>query len=139
MTGRVYSTLIGVLLTGCAAGGPAIQPRPARHIECGYTMPDSSRVFAEPEVDDPAQMVGSAPMSYGDLRGTDGRVTLTYVIDSRGAVVAASVRVVAASDERFVPLARATLLASKFKAAVYHGTPVNACVEQSFNWKTDDA
>src|SRR5688572_25612445 len=84
-------------------------------------------IYQESEVDDlPVLLVGATPRYPRVLAeaGIDGKVTLEFVIDTLGQVVAGSVRTREATHPAFVPTAEEAVYASRFRPAVRRGTPV---------------
>ena len=109
----------------------------ARAEDCRFSMPDSSRLMGESEVDDPPRLLAPGPQVYpAELKqlGISGRVVVTYVIDREGRMVQPSLRVVEASDPAFVPATAAMLSTSRFSPGIYLGAPVAVCVQQRVNF-----
>ena len=84
-----------------------------------------------------ALLRGATPRYPAMLRdaGTEGRVTLRFVVDTSGRVESASVRVVASTDELFATAARATLPTLRFSPARAGGRPVRQLVELPFEFR----
>jgi TonB family protein len=77
------------------------------------------------------------PMPYpSEMRrlGIAGRVSVHYVIDSTGAVIASSIQIDSASQPEFVPAALELLTTSRFKPAIRTQQRVAVCVKQDLNW-----
>jgi len=112
MPRKAVATALAGLAWSCAASvSPAtLTQRPA---ECHYSMPDASRIYAEIEVDESPLLVDHpVPMPYpSEMRrlGIAGRVSVHYVIDSTGTVVASSISIDSASHPEFVPAAKELL------------------------------
>ncbi len=125
------------LVSACAA---AISPASLTQSpsECHYDMPDQSRIYAEVEVDDPPRLIHHpVPMPYPSEMfrlGRAGRVSVHYVIDSTGSIVAPSISIDSASDPAFVPAATEILARSRFAPGVRQRQPVAVCVKQDLNW-----
>jgi TonB family protein len=100
-------------------------------------MPDGSRLMGESEVDVPPRLISPGPRNYpAEARemGKDGRVTVTYVIDTEGRAVKASLRIVQANDQVFVPSVIELIQASRFSPGVQLGSAVAVCVRQEVNF-----
>jgi len=109
-----------------------------RAAECHYSTPDGVHIFAEVEVDEPPLLVDHPyPMPYPSEMfrlGIAGTVSLHYVIDSTGTVVASSIYVDSASQPEFVPAAHELLTTSRFRPAIRNHQRVAVCVKQDLNW-----
>jgi len=109
----------------------------ARAEDCRFSMPDSSRLMGESEVDEPPRILAPGPQVYpAELRhrGLSGRVMVTYVIDREGRVMPTSLRVIEASDPDFVPATVEMLRTSRFSPGIHLGAPVAVCVQQRVNF-----
>lgn len=137
--GRLAS--LGVIALSCAkASQPgATAPAPnradytAKAGDCRFSMPDSSPLMGESEVDDPPRMTSPGPQIYppqARLHGIPGRVKVTYVIGRDGLVIRPSLRIVDATNHVFVPSTEEMIYASRFSPGGHLGAPVATCVSQ---------
>jgi outer membrane biosynthesis protein TonB len=105
----------------------------AKAADCRFTMPDSSPLMGESEVDDPPNMTSPGPQRYppqARMHGIPGRVRVTYVIGRDGLAVQTSLRIVDATNHVFVPSTEEMIYASRFSPGVHLGAPVATCVSQ---------
>jgi TonB family protein len=124
-----------------SSGQPATRPDrsnyTAKAADCLFTMPDSSPVLGESEVDDPPRMIAPGPQRFPPEQrriGQGGSVTVTYVIDTQGRAIVASIRSVHASDRAFIPPTVQMLEESRFSPAVHGGRVIAVCVRQTVNF-----
>jgi hypothetical protein len=106
--------------------------------ECHFRFQDSTRIYAESEVDDPPGLVKAGVMLFPPERrmsGTGGFVITHFVIGADGVVVLASIQVDRASHDDFIPSATQMLEESRFSPALIAGQPVPVCVYQRINYE----
>lgn len=99
----------------------------------GAPLGSASTIYQESDVDDPPELLIGATPRYPRVMaeaGIDGRVTLTFVIDTLGHVVAGSVKAEASTHPAFVPAAEEATYASSFRPAHRHGVAVAVRVQQ---------
>ena len=109
----------------------------AKAADCGFTMPDSSGLMGESEVDEPARMLTQGPHRYpaeAREQGRGGQVTVTYVVDREGGAIPSSIKIVVASDQVFVADAIEMIRLSRFTPAIHAGQVVSVCVRQTINF-----
>ena len=107
-------------------GTPGLDPT-------GSPLPSAGTIYQESEVDDPPTLlIGAAPRYPRVMAeaGIDGRVTLTFVIDTLGHVVAGSVKAEEATHPAFIAAAEEAAYASRFRPAHRHGSAVAVRVRQ---------
>jgi TonB family protein len=107
-------------------GTPGLDPT-------GSPLASAGTIYQESEVDDPPTLlIGAAPRYPRVMAeaGIDGRVTLTFVIDTLGHVVPGSVKAEASTHPAFVPAAEEATYASSFRPAHRHGAAVAVRVRQ---------
>jgi TonB family protein len=114
-------TLIGVLSTriGTDTTGP---------------LGPAATIYQESEVDDVPVLRSAPAPRYPRVMaeaGIEGSVTLSFVIDAEGRVVAGSARVVRASHEAFVAAAEEAVYGSLFTPAKRRGEGVPVLVRQT--------
>ena len=131
---------------GCSAGttgrtNSSSVPLTVGPADCGFTMPDSSPIYGESQVDDPPVVVGNgARMDYPpELRteGIAGQVVVSYVIDSYGRTVRPSVKVVRSTHPGFEESAMEVVRGAMFKPGKLRGGEVAVCVHQAINFVLD--
>jgi TonB family protein len=91
------------------------------------------RDFTQEEVDIPVRYLGGGePVFPAALKqaGVAGRVTLRFVVDARGQVEPASVRVIGQALPAFELAAREAILRARFEPAKVRGNAVRQLVEQ---------
>jgi len=94
----------------------------------------AAAIYQESEVDDlPVLMSAPAPRYPRVMAeaGIDGSVTLSFVIDAEGRVVAGSAKVIRSSHPQFVPAAEEAVYASTFRPARRRGEGVPVLVRQT--------
>ena len=94
----------------------------------------ASTIYQESEIDEPPVLLSSAAPRYPRVlaeAGIDGRVTLSFVIDVDGRVVAGSARAEQATHPAFVPAAEEAVYASRFRPAHRRGEAVAVRVRQA--------
>ena len=101
--------------------------------------PDSIRVvpaYTSAELDSLPRLI-QAPLQRvpAGMEGQRGRVELELVIDRQGAVVPCTIAVVAASDFAFIRPSVDMAKASRFRAGIRNGEPVQARVRQMINFR----
>lgn len=99
----------------------------------GTPLASAGTIYQESDVDDPPELlIGAAPRYPRVMAeaGIDGRVTLTFVIDTLGHVVSGSVKAEASTHPAFVPAAEEATYASSFRPAHRHGAAVAVRVRQ---------
>lgn len=136
-------TAMGLAAAGCSSGAP-MPPGPAHSpavsaAECHYSLDDTTRVYAETEVEPAPRMLSAGPQEYpAELRGRgiQGWVILHFIIDASGSPVAASITADTSSEPAFVPAAAALVMGSRFQAGAFLGRAVPVCVKWRVNWET---
>jgi TonB family protein len=73
------------------------------------------------------------PYRY-EMRGIEGRVLLSYVIDTTGRADTSSIVVRFASGRPFAESAMTAIRKGQFRPASIWGHPVRACVQQKVNF-----
>ncbi len=123
--------------------GPApVDPRPlATGLPAGLGsdtlvtgVPSAISIYQESDVDDLPVLVSAPAPRYPRVMaeaGIDGSVTLSFVIDVDGKVVAGSAKVIRASHDAFVPAAEEAVYASLFRPARRRGESVPVLVRQT--------
>ncbi len=110
----------------------------ASPMDCGYPQPGGPTVYAETEVDDPPRLIhlDRLPSYPASMRedGKTGHVTLAFVIDDAGLVLAESIHIKAATDSILILPAREAIRTARFAPARKAGKAVLVCVFQTFNW-----
>ena len=123
-------------------GTPSVDPRtliPGAPPTTGYDtnrtyLGSASTIYQESEIDEPPVLLSSAAPRYPRVlaeAGIDGRVTLSFVIDTDGRVVAGSARAEQATHPAFVPAAEEAVYASRFRPAHRRGEAVAVRVRQA--------
>ena len=100
--------------------------------------PGSTSAASADSVDVPVQVVFQPePKFPGTLawKGREGRVWMTYTIDSTGRSVTGSLRPLLSDDPLFTQAAIDALMHSKFKPALRHGRPVRQQVFQVIQFR----
>lgn len=120
-----------LLTVACAAPGGAPAPRrPAVALsDCG-PAPEAGPIFLETQLTHPPRMRHAGPMVYpADLRanGVDGTVRAAFVIDTLGAAVPSSLRMLSAGDIAFERSARETIMQSRWDPGAVQGRLVAVC------------
>lgn len=106
--------------------------------ECHFRFQDSTRIYAESEVDDPPRLVKAGSQVYPPeyrTSGASGFVVTHFVIGPDGLVVQGSIQVDRASHDGFIPSATQMLEESRFSPALIAGQPVPVCVYQRINYE----
>lgn len=91
------------------------------------------RDFTQEEVDIPVRYLGDGEPVYPQAlkqAGVAGRVTLRFVVDARGQVEPASVRLIGQALPAFEAAAREAILRARFEPAKVRGKAVRQLVEQ---------
>ena len=104
----------------------------------GTLLGSGGTIFQESEVDDPPTLLIGATPRYPRVladAGIDGRVTLTFVIDTLGHVVTGSVHAAEATHPAFVPAAEEAVYASRFRPAHRRGAAVAVRVRQGVHFR----
>ena len=89
-------------------------------------------------VDEPVRVIDQPPPRYPaalSAAGVTGRVELAYVVDTLGRAEPGSLRTVSSSHPAFEAAARATVLASRYRPARWHGHPVRQLVRQTLAFR----
>jgi hypothetical protein len=94
------------------------------------TLPQADRTIEPPRI----LRAGLLAIPDG-LVGVDARVLLSLVIDSTGHIAPCSVRVVTASDARFVAAATQTLERMVFAPGQQDGHPINSYIRLPIIWE----
>ena len=94
------------------------------------TVPQADRAIEPPRI----LRAGLLAIPDG-LVGVNARVLLSLVIDSTGHIAPCSVRVVTASDARFVTAATQTVERMVFAPAQQDGRPVNSYIQLPIIWE----
>lgn len=112
-------------------GGPAF---PGSVVPAGGSGDATApRDFTQEEVDIPVRYLGGGePVFPAALKqaGVAGRVTLRFVVDARGQVEPASVRLIGQALPAFEAAAREAILRARFEPAKVRGKAVRQLVEQ---------
>lgn len=99
-----------------------------------HGVPSAISIYQESDVDDLPVLVSAPAPRYPRVMaeaGIDGSVTLSFVIDGEGKVVAGSAKVIRASHDAFVPAAEEAVYASLFRPARRRGETVPVLVRQT--------
>jgi TonB family protein len=94
--------------------------------------------FIAAAVDDPVAIIAQPAPRYPAalaLAGIAGRVELSYVVDTTGAVEPRSLRTRTSSHPAFEAAARASVMESRFKPARLQGQPVRQLVNQTITFR----
>jgi TonB family protein len=101
--------------------------------------PDFGQAFLDYQVDEPARKLPDSPAPIYPaalkVRGVEGDVVVTFVVDASGAVEVPTFTVVRSTDSLFVSAVRAALPAMKFLPATINNKKVRQLVQQSFPFK----
>jgi TonB family protein len=98
----------------------------------------ATTIYQESEVDDVPVVRSTPALRYPRVMaeaGIEGSVTLSFVIDRDGRVVAGSARVIARSHEAFVAAAEEGVYATLFAPARRRGEPVPVLVRQTVTFR----
>lgn len=88
------------------------------------------------EVDAPPRVIHCAEATVPDaLAGTDGSVSLVYVVDTSGRAEAASIRVIEASRRGFIAPAAAMIRTCTFTPGRERGRPLRVLVRQQVGFR----
>lgn len=107
-------------------GTPGLDP-------VGAIIGSAGTIYQESEVDDPPTLLIAATPRYPRVMaeaGIDGRVTLTFVIDTLGHVSPGSVKAEGATHPAFIAAAEEAAYATTFRPAHRHGVAVAVRVRQ---------
>jgi TonB family protein len=102
----------------------------------GGIEPDSA--LAAETVDEPVRVLDQSPPRYPTAMATAGavgRVELSYVVDTLGRAEPGSLRTLASSHPAFESAARASVLATRYRPARWHGRPVRQLVRQALTFR----
>ena len=110
-----------------------LEPTGPRCADCGSGADPAGSAFVETAVDEPARVLSQpVPVFPAVLRaaGVGGRVELSFVVDTAGAVESGSVMVVEGSHPAFAASAGQTIERSRFAPARIRGRAVRQLVRQ---------
>lgn len=93
-------------------------------------MPQATRSIEPPRI-----LRAGPPVFPDGITGVNARVLLSLVIDSTGHVAPCSMRVVSATDVRFVAAASQTVERMEFAPAHQDGRPVNSYIQLPISWE----
>lgn len=89
-------------------------------------------------VDDPVEIIEQPdpryPAALAQAR-VPGRVELSYTVDTLGMAEPGSLRTLMSTHQAFDAAARASVLATRYRPARLHGSPVRQLVRQSFTFR----
>jgi len=100
----------------------------------------SNKAYSENQVDRAVQVTRPAVPRYPDaLKSVNvtGEVIAQYVVDQRGRVEPASIKILSATHKLFGDAVRRALLEARYRPAEVNGTPVRQLVEQPFIFKLE--
>ena len=99
---------------------------------------DVDRTFSIIEVERPVRPLRSNPRvafpAALAAQGVHGQVTVQFVVDESGRVVATSIRVLRSDDPRLTETVKTSVLEMRFEPAEIAGKPVKQLVRQSFDF-----
>jgi TonB family protein len=101
---------------------------------------DPAGAFPPDAVDQPVEVLERPPVKYPPALAQAriaGRVELEFVVDTLGGVEPATVRTLASTRSEFEAVARATILATRFRPAQWHGRPVRQLVRQALTFRAE--
>jgi TonB family protein len=101
----------------------------------GPSAPGAALTAAE--VDDPVAVLEPGRLRYPTVlerAGVPGNVVVEFVVDTAGRVERRTLRIVASSHPGFEAAAREAALATRFRTARAHGTPVRQLVRQRLSF-----
>jgi protein TonB len=97
--------------------------------------PPADHVYSETQVDKPALSVPGATPRYPEVlraAGVEGRVEVSFVVDTTGRAESGSLRIISATNELFGAAVRTALPAMRFLPAESGGRKVKQLVQQPF-------
>ena len=104
----------------------------------GVGGPELGAVLSAETVEEPVRVLEASPPRYPTAlatAGVVGRVELSYVVDTLGRAEPGSLRTLASSHPAFEAAARASVLATRYRPARWHGRPVRQLVRQALTFR----
>ena len=130
----VADVLTGASIESGAAPG-------ATALALGATAPGIGGPLTAAAVDDPVEVLEQPTPQYPSAlaqAGIPGRVELEYVVDTLGRAEPGSVRTLTSTHPAFEEAARASVLASRYRAARSGGRVVRQLVRQTLSFRSAD-
>lgn len=107
-------------------------------VQRAYLLDAPEKTFLAYQVERPVQRLRSNPRVPFPpelvAQGVHGQVTMQFVVDQTGRVVATSIKTIHSDDLRLVEPVKTALLEMRFEPAEVGGQKVKQLVQQSFNF-----